>query len=89
MIAGGLKNCYEAQTPAFIVITDGKERIWNEKTGHCSFRTVLYRARHAPIRPSDYDTFEAFFVAIEKAWGRGPSSWSRVPGVSTSWPFTL
>ena len=47
--AGGLKNCYESRTPAIIVITDGKERIWNEKTGRCSFRTVLYRARHAPI----------------------------------------
>ena len=47
--AGGLKNCYESRTPAIIVITDGKERIWNEKTGRCSFRTVLYRARHAPM----------------------------------------
>ena len=53
--AGGLKNCYESRTPAIIVITDGKERIWNEKTGRCSFRTVLYRARHAPIRPADHD----------------------------------
>ena len=66
--AGGLKNCYESRTPAIIVITDGKERIWNEKTGRCSFRTVLYRARHAPIRPADHESFDTFFAAVEKAW---------------------
>jgi len=45
-----------------------KEKIWNEKAGHISMQTTLYRARHRPILPSDYDTFEEFVAAIEQAW---------------------
>ena len=47
------------------MITDGKERIWNEKTGRCSFRTVLYRARHVAIH--------AFSTAAKKV---SKDSWS-------------
>ena len=29
---------------------------------------MLYRARHAPIRPADHESFDTFFAAVEKAW---------------------
>mmetsp|Transcript_4541 Transcript_4541/g.9871 ORF Transcript_4541/g.9871 Transcript_4541/m.9871 type:complete len:278 (-) Transcript_4541:261-1094(-) len=65
---GGLKNLYESNTPALIVITVNKERIFNEKKGHVSFGTKLYRARHAPLCPSSFDNFEVFLEAVEHAW---------------------
>merc|ERR1712217_498341 len=65
---GGLKNLFEANTPAHIVITVDKEQIWNEKTGHVSCQTTLYRARHPVITPADYKTLEEFLAAIDKAW---------------------
>jgi len=71
---GGLKNIYEAGDAAYIVITVGKEYIVDEYRGRVSFSTTLYRARHPPLLPADYATFEEFLAAIDVAWR---STWSR------------
>jgi len=65
---GGLKNIYEAGDAAHIVITVGKEDIVNEKHGHMSCSTMLFRARHPPILPADYPSFEAFLAEVQQAW---------------------
>jgi hypothetical protein len=72
---GGLKNIWEAQIQALIVITVNKERILNERTGCVSFSTTLFRAREGPIDARDYpDDFEAFRDAVQAAWDR---AWAR------------
>eukprot|EP00967_Tisochrysis_lutea_P041507 scaffold49878_cov40-Tisochrysis_lutea.AAC.6 len=71
---GGLKNIWESSDEAMIVITVGKENIVNERRGHVSYSTTLYRATHPPIRAADHPTLESFLDAIDKAWR---DTWAR------------
>ena len=43
-----------------------RQDIINEKRGHASCSTVLYRARHPPILPANYKTFEEYLPAVEE-----------------------
>mmetsp|Transcript_8982 Transcript_8982/g.25078 ORF Transcript_8982/g.25078 Transcript_8982/m.25078 type:complete len:284 (-) Transcript_8982:647-1498(-) len=79
---GGLKNIWEAQVPALIVITVNKENILNERNGRVSFSTTLFRTREGPIHASDYaDDFDAFRNAVQAAWER---CWTRAYALRAS-----
>src|SRR6056297_855556 len=65
---GGLKNIWEAGDEAMIVITVGKENIVNEKRGHVSYSTQLYRASHPPLRAADHSSLKSFLDAVDEAW---------------------
>lgn len=71
---GGLKNIYESGDSALIVITVGKEKIINERVGHVSFSTRLYRATHPPLLSTDHPSLESFLSAVDEAWR---STWRR------------
>lgn len=65
---GGLKNIWEAGDEAMIVITVGKEDIVNERRGHVSYSTQLYRVAHPPLRATDHATLKSFLEAVDEAW---------------------
>lgn len=72
---GGLKNAFEAGHPVRIVMTDGKDVAIDEKRCAAAAGVRLWRVVSPMVRPAEFETSEAFVLAVEQAWA---ATWAQL-----------
>mmetsp|Transcript_11612 Transcript_11612/g.42466 ORF Transcript_11612/g.42466 Transcript_11612/m.42466 type:complete len:176 (-) Transcript_11612:104-631(-) len=78
---GLIKYAYTRRIPCQVMISEGKERVWNEKifaTRLDKRVTVMYGK---PMYPEDYATLEEFVEKFKESWY---NAWATVYGFPTS-----
>ncbi|GLI65906.1 hypothetical protein VaNZ11_009553 [Volvox africanus] len=65
---GMLHFAYNRKLPVQVIVTRGKEEVLSEKTLSARWgRTLVVTFSHV-LKPSDYDSFDAFFDDIQHKW---------------------
>ncbi|GLC40248.1 hypothetical protein PLESTB_001309300 [Pleodorina starrii] len=65
---GMLHFAYSRKLPVQLIITRGKEQVMSEKTMSVRWGRTLVVTYSKVLKPSDYDSFDAFFNDIQTNW---------------------